>query len=59
VDDAAKGIVAHYERHALSWDMDRRAAPWIDKPCIERFLNLLQKRWSSIFRRRCSDVPTS
>jgi 2-polyprenyl-3-methyl-5-hydroxy-6-metoxy-1,4-benzoquinol methylase len=41
MEDAANKIVAHYERHALSWDADRRAASWIDKPFIERFLRLL------------------
>jgi SAM-dependent methyltransferase len=41
MDDAASKIVAHYERHAASWDADRSAAPWVDKPCIERFLSLL------------------
>jgi 2-polyprenyl-3-methyl-5-hydroxy-6-metoxy-1,4-benzoquinol methylase len=41
MDDAASKIVAHYERHAVAWDADRRAAPWIDEPYIERFLNLL------------------
>jgi hypothetical protein len=40
-EDAANRIVDHYERHALSWDADRRAAGWIDKPFIERFLILL------------------
>jgi SAM-dependent methyltransferase len=44
VEDAASRIVAHYERHALSWDADRRAASWIDKPFIERFLSLLPQR---------------
>src|SRR5262249_4763771 len=39
--DDAKQIVDHYERHALSWDADRRAAGWIDKPNIERFLHFL------------------
>src|SRR5262249_9218464 len=34
-------IIAHYERHASSWDADRRAAGWSDKPFIERFLKLL------------------
>ena len=43
MEDAANGIAAHYERHALSWDADRRAASWIDKPCIERFLSLLPR----------------
>jgi SAM-dependent methyltransferase len=41
MEDAADLIVGHYERHALSWDADRRAAAWIDKPHIERFLSLL------------------
>ena len=41
--DAANRIVAHYERHALSWDADRRAARWIDKPFIERFLSFLSR----------------
>jgi SAM-dependent methyltransferase len=43
MEDAAKQIVAHYERHALSWDADR-AANWIDKPFIEQFLTLLPQR---------------
>ncbi len=41
MEDAAKRIVDHYERHALPWDADRRAAAWNDKPWIERFLRLL------------------
>lgn len=41
--DAAEGIIAHYERHALSWDSDRRAGNWNDKPCVERFLSLLPR----------------
>src|SRR5262249_38300820 len=44
--DAANRIVAHYERHALAWDADRRAASWIDKPFIERFLSLLPQHAS-------------
>jgi 2-polyprenyl-3-methyl-5-hydroxy-6-metoxy-1,4-benzoquinol methylase len=39
--DAAKRIVDHYERHARSWDADRRAAGWTDKPWIERFVSCL------------------
>ena len=39
--DAAKGIIGHYERHARSWDADRRARGWSDKPYIERFLSHL------------------
>jgi SAM-dependent methyltransferase len=39
--DAASRIVAHYERHAVAWDADRRGAAWIDKPCIERFLGMV------------------
>jgi SAM-dependent methyltransferase len=41
MEDDAHRIVAHYERHAVSWDADRRAAGWNDKPFIERFLSLL------------------
>jgi SAM-dependent methyltransferase len=41
MDDAPDRIVAHYERHAVSWDADRRAAAFIDKPYIERFLSFL------------------
>lgn len=41
MEDAANRIVAHYERHALAWDADRRAGSWIDRPFIERFLNFL------------------
>ena len=43
MEDAANRIVAHYERHALAWDADRRAADWTDKPFIERFLSELPK----------------
>jgi 2-polyprenyl-3-methyl-5-hydroxy-6-metoxy-1,4-benzoquinol methylase len=41
VHEAANRIAAHYERHALSWDADRRAASWVDRPYIERFLSLV------------------
>lgn len=41
MEDAANRIVAHYERHALAWDADRRAQNWNDKPYIERFLRRL------------------
>jgi len=41
MEDAANNVVAHYERHARSWDADRRAAGWTDKPYIERFLSRL------------------
>ena len=34
-------IIDHYERHALEWDADRRAAAWNDKYWIDRFMNLL------------------
>jgi SAM-dependent methyltransferase len=44
MEDAANQIVDHYERHALSWDADRHAADWIDKPFIERFVSFLPQR---------------
>ncbi|NPU12535.1 class I SAM-dependent methyltransferase [Bradyrhizobium sp. 83002] len=40
--EAAHRIVAHYETHALSWDADRRAAAWTDRPAIDRFVALLR-----------------
>jgi SAM-dependent methyltransferase len=43
MEDAANRIADHYEPHALSWDADRRAAAWIDKPFIERFLGFLPR----------------
>lgn len=43
MDDAASQIVTHYERHAVAWDADRRAAAWIDKPYIERFLSFVPR----------------
>ena len=33
-------IVAHYERHAQIWDVDRRAAPWVDLAWIDLFAGL-------------------
>jgi predicted TPR repeat methyltransferase len=42
MNQTASRIIAHYERHALAWDADRRAAAWSDKPHIARFLALLQ-----------------
>ncbi len=41
MDDEASRILAHYERHAVSWDAERAAAGWIDKPCIDLFLSFL------------------
>jgi hypothetical protein len=43
MENTANGIIAHYEHHALSWDADRRAGGWADKPYIERFLGHLPK----------------
>jgi hypothetical protein len=43
MEDAANQIIEHYERHALSWDADRRPAAWTDRPFIERFLDLLPR----------------
>lgn len=41
MDDPADLITRHYERHALAWDADRRAAAWNDKCWIDRFVGLL------------------
>jgi 2-polyprenyl-3-methyl-5-hydroxy-6-metoxy-1,4-benzoquinol methylase len=42
--DPADLILEHYERHALTWGADRRAAAWTDKCWIERFMRLLPAR---------------
>jgi len=41
MSDPADEIIGHYERHALSWDADRRVAGWNDKCWIDRFIGLL------------------
>jgi SAM-dependent methyltransferase len=41
MEDAAKGIIGLYERHARAWDADRRAGGWVDKTYIEHFLSFL------------------
>jgi SAM-dependent methyltransferase len=41
MNDQADRVIAHYERYALSWDVDRRAAIWYDKSWIDRFIALL------------------
>lgn len=34
-------VVGHYERHALSWDADRRNASWNDRRWLERLVEAL------------------
>jgi SAM-dependent methyltransferase len=41
MNDRADRVIAHYERNALSWDVDRRAATWYDKSWIDHFIALL------------------
>src|ERR1051325_5813201 len=41
MSDLADLITDHYERHALTWDADRRSAYWNDKRWIDRFVDLL------------------
>ncbi|MBV9519587.1 MAG: class I SAM-dependent methyltransferase [Hyphomicrobiales bacterium] len=41
MSDPADLVIGHYERHAVSWDADRRAASWNDKCWIDRFGDLL------------------
>jgi trans-aconitate methyltransferase len=36
--DLADEITAHYERHAINWDADRRRSGWNDKTWIDRFV---------------------
>ena len=39
--DLPERIIPHYERHALSWDADRRGSGWNDKPWHDRFVAAL------------------
>jgi SAM-dependent methyltransferase len=41
MSNLANLITGHYERHALAWDADRRAAGWNDKRWNDRFVGLL------------------
>jgi len=40
-NELAGRIVAHYQRHGVAWDADRRAADWNDKVWHDRFIALL------------------
>lgn len=40
-NELAGRIVAHYRRHGVAWDADRRAAAWNDKVWHDRFIDLL------------------
>jgi SAM-dependent methyltransferase len=41
MSDLAGNIIAHYERHASTWDADRRSSGWNDKKWHDRFIALL------------------
>jgi ubiquinone/menaquinone biosynthesis C-methylase UbiE len=37
----ADDIIAHYERHAIAWDADRRNSGWNDRRWHDRFVDAL------------------
>ena len=41
--DLANGIVGHYEKHAVAWDLDRQSNCWNDKVWHDRFIDRLGK----------------
>ena len=41
--DLSDRIISHYERHARTWDADRRHSGWNDKPWHDRFAAALPK----------------
>jgi trans-aconitate methyltransferase len=43
MNDLARRIIGHYERHAAAWDADRRSSAWNDKPWHDRFIGSLPK----------------
>src|SRR5262245_58160675 len=46
MSDLARGIIEHYERHAVAWDIDRSRSAWNDKHWHERFLQALPEQAS-------------
>jgi SAM-dependent methyltransferase len=48
MNDTAKCVIDHYERHARAWDPDRNlhVSPWNDKPWHDRFITSLPKAGS-------------
>lgn len=46
MSDLARGIIEHYERHAVAWDVDRSRSAWNDKHWHERFLQALPEQAS-------------
>src|SRR4051812_37672307 len=43
MNDLARHIISHYERHALAWDADRRRSFWNDKGWHDLFIKALPK----------------
>src|SRR5262245_22250897 len=41
MNDLARRIIGHYERHAAAWDADRRSSTWNDQPWHDRFVMAL------------------
>ena len=41
MNDLARGIIGHYERHALAWGCDRRNSAWNDRGWHDRFVEAL------------------
>jgi SAM-dependent methyltransferase len=43
MNDLAKRIIGHYEKHAAAWDRDRQRGHWNDKVWHDRFIGKLGK----------------
>jgi 2-polyprenyl-3-methyl-5-hydroxy-6-metoxy-1,4-benzoquinol methylase len=43
MNDLARRIIGHYERHAVAWDADRNSSAWNDRPWHDRFIMALPK----------------
>ena len=53
MNGAAGLVVAHYERHARAWDLDRNRHGWNDKPWHERFVAALSRSGASVLDLGC------
>jgi SAM-dependent methyltransferase len=43
MNDLAEKIIAHYQRHAVEWDADRRSSGWNDRTWHDKFVGSLRE----------------
>lgn len=53
MNEAARQVIAHYERHGRAWDADRNRYEWNDKPWHERFVTALPRHDANVLDLGC------